>query len=851
MDMLREPTKGKVLKVSHFPTEYQTLIFRLWEMVDYRKIAKVIETSEENVLKAAQDMGLGAQKYLSEWMSRGYISILRAVWNLLPYEQIYKLLDWDRERLSFVLKEDDFLGHKLGEKCDCPPVLFRPLSEEERKATARIKETMEKEVLPLMREETAVPFDFFQSKYQPIVESRRREVVVDSGWCIELPEESSGIDDYVADFKAFAAKYGVTFCERSEKKIRIQMDVANRAGEEASVAGGTGDGIVTQDEEYHEINVKEDLITINAVYPAGVLRALYDLEDLAENAGSFTFDKKSYKKRTKVKTRFIYSFCGLYNDVLDRDTRISFPDELLEGYARRGINGVWIQGVLYKIAPYPFDEKLSEGWEERLANLEALTHRAARYGIKVYVYINEPRNMPFSFFEKYPHLKGASLGRGEGVACLCSSHPEVHKYLKDALQTVCRRVPLLGGFFNITQSENRATCWSRGYKATKEEECPVCSKRKPAVVTSEILKTMADAVAEVDPKIKFFAFAWTWMHDLGEEVFELVDLLPKNVIVLQVSESKMKFVRSGIVGEVRDYALSIVGPGEQAKALWDASKKHGLEVAAKVQINNSWECSTAPFLPVYDNVIQHMKNLIDEGIEHMMLSWTLGGYFSDNLKIASSYFFEDECNQEDVYDEVLTRNYGSYAEQVKQAVNHFCKGFGEYPFNIYHVYRGPSNAGVANLLYPEPSGMRSTTTCYSYDDVKGWCAAWPGDDIEGWPELYTGEVLEAQYDKLCKEWEKGLAILEGMPVCEFYDMAVYGYTLFKSSYNQTAYYLLRDGERDEEKMRKLVESEKELALKAYEIMLRNSSVGYEAANHYYVTRSMLMEKIVQCDYLLA
>ena len=40
---LTVPTEGKTLAVDHFPTAYQTLIFRLWEMVDYRKIAKVLK----------------------------------------------------------------------------------------------------------------------------------------------------------------------------------------------------------------------------------------------------------------------------------------------------------------------------------------------------------------------------------------------------------------------------------------------------------------------------------------------------------------------------------------------------------------------------------------------------------------------------------------------------------------------------------------------------------------------------------------------------------------------------------------------------------------------------------------
>ena len=831
MNNLYEPTKNKFLKVHHFPTAYQTLIFRLWEMVPYSKIAKVIGAVDEEVLKAAEDMGLGPQKDTTDWITRGYISILRAVWNLLPYEQIYELLDWDCDRLSFVLKEDDFLAIKLGEKCDCPKVIYRELTEEEKKQTLQIKKTVLREIRPLETDNIAKPFDIFHDSYTPIVAKKIRNVVVDSSWSIELPKGSSNIEEYVADFKDFAKKYQVSFSDKSSKQIRIHLDV------------------ISEDDEYHEISISDTAIDINAAAPAGVLRALYYLEDLVEEAGTFSFDRIHCKRKCKVKTRFIYAFSSLYSDVLDKDLSISFPDELLEGYGRRGINGIWIQGILYELAPYPFDPALSKGWEARLQKLSALTKRAARYGIKVYIYINEPRNMPLSFFDKFPHLKGATLS--EGFACLCTSHPDTQQYMKDALQTICKNVPLLGGFVNITQSENLVLCCSNGMHVTEESRCPVCGKRRDSEVNAEILNVMADAIAEIDKNIKFFVFAWAWIQHLGaEETENLIRLLPDNAILLQVSESQKKFVRAGIHSFVRDYSLSIVGPGEPAQKMWKTARERGLEVAAKVQINNSWECSTAPYLPVFDNVVEHMENLLNEGVEHMMFSWTLGGYISDNIRIASSYFFEEEAeNGTDSYARMLERLYGPFAEKVKLAVSHFCKGFGEYPFHVWHIYRGPSNAGVANLLHPEPTGLKATMTCYPYDDVTGWCAGYPDDAREGTP--YPPEVLMDQYRKVCEEWEAGLKLLEGMPTSEFCDMAHYGYTLFKSSYNQISYYLQRDGERNPHVLRELIMSEKELALLAYSIMLRNSAVGFEAANQYYVTRSMLMEKVVQCNYLLA
>ncbi len=829
--MLPSIKPGLSLAVPHFPTKFQAVIFRLWEHVSAKRLAEVLKTDEETVRQLAFDMGLGEQKWLEEWMTRGYISILRHVWNLLPYSQLCQLLDWSEERLDYVLKEEDFLDVKLvgwtrEGRTDCEEVYYRPLTKEEKKATEKIKASMETSILPIDTSEAEAPFSFFADHYAPIVSRQSRDVTIDGSWSIRVL--CHGVSDFVEDFSEEVREtYGVTFASESDRFIEIQMNLQ------------------TEDEEYHEIQVTDDRISVNAGTPVGVMRALYYLLDLANGAGALSFDKKSYKRKTKVKTRFIYSFCGLYGDVLDKDSRISFPDELLKGYARQGINGVWIQGVFYKIAPYPFAPEKCAGWEERLKNLNEMTRRCARYGIKVYMYINEPRNMPLDFFETCPELKGTRFG---GHACFCSSHPETHRYLKETIQMICRQVPLLGGFLNITQSENNVLCYSGGVRTEEgagegvlpEDFCPVCGKKMGSVVTSEILTTMADAVAEVNPDIKFFVYAWCWKPHYEEQFEDLVRRLPKNLILLYVSETGIQFKRGGVENVVRDYSLSIVGPGEEAKDLWSMARKYGLEVAAKIQINNSWECSTAPFLPVYDNVTKHMKNLLEQGIEHVMLSWTLGGYISDNIKIASAYFFEDTENHEDPYETVLKNSYGEYAGTVKKAVQHFCRGFSEYPFDMMHIYDGPSNSGVANLLYPEPSGIKPTMTCFPYDDVMDWCA-----------DVYTPEILESQYGKVCAEWEKGLAILEKMPTCEFKDMALYGYSLFKGALNQIRYYILRDNAPDKAAMDEIVKSEKELAIMAYEIMLRNSAVGYEAANHYYVTRTSFIEKVINCDYLLS
>lgn len=817
MANLPEIRKDVKYETPYFPTVMQAFIFRVWEFVPCTKIAEVLETTSEIVEQLAKDMGLKPQKDTDQWREKGYISILRNVWQILPYEQILKLLDWDDERLAYVLKEDDFLNVKFGWfKFDCPKVTYKPLTEAEKKETEKIREVMEQYVHPI--KDVASPFDFFNSHYPKLSEARTFPVQITDEWCVKN-YAGDAVADCIADFCAeLKENFSITLSENGDKAIAVYIDLQS------------------EDAEYHEISVKKSGIEIHAATAEGILRGLYFLLQTAEDNGAFAFYEKEYKRSAVVKTRMIYSFCGLYGDVLDVDNKVSFPDGLLKNYAKCGINGVWIQAVLYKLTPFPYDESLSLGWEKRLQNLNNLIERAKRYGIKVYLYINEPRGMPHKFFEKFPHLKGRTYH--DGLTCLCTSNPEIQEYLRNALTTLCKSAPGLGGFFNIAMSENLTHCYSREMHQG-DVMCPVCAKRTREEVTAEVVSVMANAVKQAAPDMRFFAWSWAWERMLDmNQIERLVQNLPDSVILMNVSENHLTYEKSGVKGKVIDYSLSMPGPSAWSKQVWEMGRKKGLEIAAKMQINNSWECSTAPFLPVFKSVMEHVNNLKNEHVEHMMLSWTLGGYPSDNIKIAASAFFEDSCNKEDAYETVLQNSFGKYAETVKQAAEYFSDAFKEFPFSVQTLYYGPQNAGVANPVFAKPSGLYATMTCYAYDDLKAWCGPYPP------------EVLELQFKKLCDIWEKGLKCIKDMPVSEFTDMAVYGYTLFKSSYNQIRYCGIRADESKKAEQVEILKNERELAIKALEIMCRNSTVGYEAANHYYVTKSALREKIVSVTKLL-
>ena len=98
----------------NFPTKWQAVIFRNYRMVPDARIAAVLGCTEADVAREAARLGLRVGEANPDWLTRGFITVIRSNWYLLPYEQLTTLLDYTAERLEFILKNEDFLDVKLG-----------------------------------------------------------------------------------------------------------------------------------------------------------------------------------------------------------------------------------------------------------------------------------------------------------------------------------------------------------------------------------------------------------------------------------------------------------------------------------------------------------------------------------------------------------------------------------------------------------------------------------------------------------------------------------------------------------------------------------------------------------------
>ncbi|MCK5105594.1 MAG: hypothetical protein KAR17_22370, partial [Cyclobacteriaceae bacterium] len=311
----------------YFPSRMHAFIWRNWESVPLDRMAKVLNTTPENVLQTGRSMGL--PPYIEpgpEFEQRGYISLIRRNWNLISYEQILTLLNWNTEQLDQTLRDDDFLWVKVGGmKPECPPLKYLPPSPAAKKRCTEIKK------------------------------------IIEENFGAELNKPQEDRFAFIHNLSATDENY----------KIKTSS---------------------TQSDDEH--------------------------------------------------IRFIYSYFATFGDPLLHPELDPFPDGLLQRLNEQGINGVWLHVALHQLTSSAIFPELGTDYEIRLGNLRKLAKRTEKYGIKIYLYMNEPRAMPPSFFKDREDLLGFQDG---DFGTLCTSVPLVRQWLKESLANVFTQVPELGG----------------------------------------------------------------------------------------------------------------------------------------------------------------------------------------------------------------------------------------------------------------------------------------------------------------------------------------------------------------------------------------------------------------------
>lgn len=543
-------------------------------------------------------------------------------------------------------------------------------------------------------------------------------------------------------------------------------------------------------------------------------------------------DSPPVADQATVPPRYCYSYFALYGDALLDPTLDPYPDGYLARLADSGVNGVWLQALLATLSPFPWDASVSRRFEDRRKQLRTLIARAAKHGIRVYLYLNEPRARPLEFFAARPELKGVEE---RSYATLCTSTPAVRHYLSEAMESLCRDAPGLGGFFTISASENLTHCWSHH----RGQGCPRCAQRNPAEVIAELHQALQQGIHRAGGGPRLTVWDWGWADAWSTET---IRRLPDGISLQSVSEWDVPIQRGGVASRVGEYSLSAIGPGPRARRHWAVARERGLPILAKIQAANTWELSAVPFIPAIAQAWQHGRNLREEGVEGLMLGWTLGGHPSPNLQAAIA-----GLEGEDLETVARRRHGDQLAPAVLEAWQGYSRAFQEFPFHVGCVYLAPWQMGPANPLWGDPTGYGASMVGLPYDDIDRWRAIYP---IETWCQQL--EKVADGFRRTLDQLRETIPTSQMSPeLTEELRFAEVCSLHWRSAATQARWITHRNaGRSDSVAAREHLRAEIHHARQLHALQSADSRIGFEASNHYFYVPLDLVEKVINCRWLL-
>jgi hypothetical protein len=421
------------------------------------------------------------------------------------------------------------------------------------------------------------------------------------------------------------------------------------------------------------------------------------------------------------------------------------------------------------------------------------------------------------------------VAEGEWAA-VCTSAPEVRAGLRDGVSQLCKAVPELGGFFSISASENLTNCWSHYQGAN----CPRCKTRSAGEVIADVNAAFYEGIQAAGGKQRMNVWDWGWQDAWAAEAIEK---LPAGVSLQSVSEWSLPIERGGIKTVIGEYSLSSIGPGPRALKHWAIAKKRGLRVVAKIQTGNSWELSSAPYLPVVENVARHVEGIRKAGVEDLMLGWTLGGHPSPNMEAIA------EITAGGSIESLAKRRFGADGDAVVAFWRGCSAAFREFPFHDSTVYNAPQQMGPANPLWLKATGYAATMVGIPYDDLDAWRGAYPPD------------VFAHQLEKVATGFEAAIAKLRASvktPRVNLREQMIFAEAAaihFASAAQQTRFVAARRAN-NREAMLKAADTEMTLAKRLHALQSLDARIGFEASNQYFYTPLDLVEKVINCQRII-
>ena len=649
--------------------------------------------------------------------------------------------------------------------------------------------------------------------------------------------------------------------------------------------------------EAFRLKITKEGCKIFAGETEGIRRGIFTLEDEMLKAKGPFLPIKTIEKKPVIKRRISRCLFGpikrppAMRDELMDDVDY-YPDNYLNRLAHEGVNGLWLTVEFRDLVSTRFNPEAGKDAEQRFTKLRETVDKCLRYGIKTYIFTIEPRawgNRPPYFYDKhvldnYPEMGGH---KGGGAVYFCPFSKSSQEYIYQAVNTIFREVPGLGGMINISHGERTTTCLSAVYQGDNHEghiNCPVCSKKEPWEILHASLSAMEKGMHDAAPDAELIS--WLYMahpinpypndtFKLGDWVWDIPSNTPEGVIFqfnFETGVIKEEFGKKMIGG---DYFMSTPGPSPRFQRIADSAKVSGTKISAKIQTSNSHEVATVPHITVPSLLYRKFEAMHKLGVTHTMLGWYFGNDPGLMTKAAGLLSFEPFPEDEDSFLNELAEIYWKKEDvpKVVQAWKYFAEGFENYPLSCMFQRYGPMHDGPVwpLLLKPADAPLYPTWQIASSATLQRWPPS--GDRIgESLGRILTHEENVELCRRMTFSWDKGIEIFDELKsrysdnperILDIGVAKALGIQ-FRSGYNILNFYLLRekmfrmDGrERLEilQQMKNIVKEEIALNEELLELCIRDSRIGFhsEAEGYKYYPekikwRMSELEKLLKKDF---
>lgn len=600
------------------------------------------------------------------------------------------------------------------------------------------------------------------------------EVTIGEDWALALYATEGLLPlagDHLQQF--FAQSLGVELdCCGTEKRLILDVDPDLDANPET-----------------HLIRVSDTRVEIIGAGPPGVLQGVFRVENLMKERGG-PFVPLGEETRTPLFKHRIHRsplspfYCdeltGFRGDPFNADwfsPGMDYPawreedagpdmfyhDNLLMRLAEHGFNAIWIRGSFRHFAKVSVFPEMGENSEVILERLRSLAQRAARLGIKVFLYLNEPLGIADhdEFFKLHPQCRG-SASTYKPMINLCTSTPEIKTYLQESSQYIFSHVPELAGFVMITASEYPSHCWCRtGIDPMNPDQrigevaaCDRCKTRQPQEVVGEIVRLIGEGARAAKPEAEIVVWNWSWAMWEEDPQRGVLEALPPEAIVMGDYERGEPAEALGFAYTNDEYNIKVIGPSARFKGVAEFQQQAGRPIYARIQIGTTHENPDIPCLPTMQRIAQKYHTLKQTGVTGMMTCWNFGNMPSRGTEVAGEFTFDPQPEVNEGLRRIAVRNFGpEAADAVVKGWEMLSLAHDAFPGSIPVMYHGPISRGPAFLFMFDQINKSFPNSWLLDKDIRG--------DLLDWATPFGPEkVLECYRAEAEDGWD-AIAVMEG------------------------------------------------------------------------------------------